>query len=77
MSEREHPSTVRRSVTGLPLPIATVGVSSEITYADPHLVVLLFLLGFCLLYVLVVVVDAFSRSDRRVDEDVEWASERT
>jgi hypothetical protein len=60
---------------GLFVPIVTADASAEIVYPDPHLVVLLFLLGFCLLYVLAIVADALSRSREGVADATEWSSD--
>jgi hypothetical protein len=39
-----------------------MGESTGGAYVDPHLVVLLFLLGFCLLYAALLAVDAVTRN---------------
>lgn len=76
MSERAPTPTVRPLAMGLFAPIVTADVSAEIVYPDPHLVVLLFLFGFCLLYVLAIVADALSRSREGVADATEWSSDR-
>ncbi|MFO7927890.1 MAG: hypothetical protein ACQET5_03135 [Halobacteriota archaeon] len=64
MSEKHpHTSTARRFPAIAPIPIATAETSPDIAYVDPNLVVLLFLFGFCLLYVAILVVDTFSSSE--------------
>ena len=77
MSERATTPTVRPFAMGLFAPIITADASSEIVYPDPHLVVLLFLLGFCLLYVLAIVADTLSRSADGVNDATEWSSDRS
>jgi len=57
--------------------LATTGERPpEFVYADPHLLVLLFLLGFCLLYVLILIADNFVRSDPGPREDPDWIREK-
>lgn len=49
------------------------GLPSGIIYFDPNLIVLLFLLGFCLLYVLVLAIDTWSGTDRTTtNEESDW-----
>lgn len=61
----EDPSVIARSASGTVHETPTAA-----TYVDPHLIVLLFLLGFCLLYALLIAVDAVrdGRSIRHLPE---------
>lgn len=70
ISHGHHPSIVGTVTDSGPVPIGRIAaIHSDITYADPNLIVLLFLFGFCLLYALVLVVDALAARGRTVPED--------
>jgi hypothetical protein len=58
----QHPSTPVSHLGAEPsLPIDSfVGVPLETAYLDPNLIVLFFLLGFCLLYALIVAAETLS-----------------
>lgn len=72
------PTELPESTVDAFVPIKTTAdTSSEIVYVDPHFVVLLFLLGFCLLYACIVAVDALSRPAATGEDDSETTSRWT
>jgi hypothetical protein len=49
------------------------GFRAEIVYFDPNLMVLFFLLGFCLLYTLILFVDALAGTNRTTEtQESDW-----
>ena len=67
---QQTPSTLRDSEASALSPTgAAASAPPEFVYVDPHLVVLLFLLGFCLLFALIVATDALLDHLRPRGED--------
>jgi hypothetical protein len=49
------------------------GFRFEVVYFDPNLIVLFFLLGFCLLYTLILIVDALAGTNRTTEnQESDW-----
>lgn len=67
------PETGYRTSSRLLLAGGVGGFRVEIVYFDPNLMVLFFLLGFCLLYTLILFVDALAGTNRTTEtQESDW-----
>ena len=74
MSDQQSQSNALQcSLVSPLLPLAVTGERpSEIGYIDPHLIVLLFLLGFCFVYLFILIADRFLRSGASPPQETAW-----
>jgi hypothetical protein len=73
LTKQWPPETGYRTSSRLLLAGEVGGFRFEIGYFDPNLIVLFFLLGFCLLYTLILFVDALAGTNRTTEnQESDW-----